>query len=119
MRTFADTDEYIATFPEELQEKLRGIRVTIRNAVPDAEETIRYGMPTFRLNGSNLVHFAAFRDHLGFFPTPSGVEKFQKELSSYHTRKGTIQFPLDKPVPYDLVERIARFRAEEIRKKKS
>ncbi len=119
MRTFADTDEYIATFPEELKEKLRGIRVTIRNAVPDAEEAIRYGMPTFRLNGSNLVHFAAFRDHLGFFPTPSGVEKFQKELSSYHTSKGTIQFPLDKPVPYDLVERIARFRAEEMRKKKS
>jgi uncharacterized protein YdhG (YjbR/CyaY superfamily) len=118
MRAFADTDEYIATFPEDIQEKLRGIRAAIRNAVPDAEEAIRYGMPTFRLSGSNLFHFAAFRDHLGFFPTPSGVEKFLKELSSYQTSKGTIQFPLDKPVPYDLVERIARFRAEETRKKK-
>jgi len=118
MRAFADTEEYIATFPPDIQEKLRGIRAVIRNAVPDAEEAIRYGMPTFRLSGSNLVHFAAFRDHLGFFPTPSGVEKFRKELTSYQTSKGTIQFPLDKPVPYDLVERIARFRAEETRKKK-
>jgi len=118
MRAFADIDEYITTFPPEIQEKLRGIRAVIRRAAPDAEEAIRYGMPTFRLGGSNLVHFAAFRDHLGFFPTPSGVEKFRKELSSYRTSKGTIQFPLDKPVPNDLVERIARFRAEETRKKK-
>lgn len=119
MRAFADTDEYIATFPADIREKLQGIRAVIRNAVPDAEEAIRYGMPTFRLNGNNLVHFAAFRDHLGLFPTPSSVEKFKEDLSSYHTSKGTIRFPLDQPVPYDLVERIARFRAEETRKKKS
>ena len=115
---FATIDEYIASFPPDIQEKLQGIRAVIRSAVPDAEEAIRYGMPTFRLDGHNLVHFAAFKDHLGFFPTPSGVEKFRKELSSYKLSKGTIQLPISEPVPYDLVERIARFRADEIRKKK-
>jgi uncharacterized protein YdhG (YjbR/CyaY superfamily) len=115
---FATIDEYIASFPPDIQEKLQGIRGVIRNAVPGAEEAIRYGMPTFRLDGHNLAHFAAFKDHLSFFPTPSGVEKFQKELSSYALSKGTIRFPPDKPVPLDLVERIARFRAEETRKKK-
>jgi uncharacterized protein YdhG (YjbR/CyaY superfamily) len=115
---FATIDEYIASFPQDVQEKLRVIRTVIHKTVPDAEEAIRYGIPTFRLDGSNLVHFAAFKDHLGFFPTAPGVEHFRKELSAYRLSKGTIQFPLDKPVPYDLVERIARFRAEETRKKK-
>jgi uncharacterized protein YdhG (YjbR/CyaY superfamily) len=110
-------DEYIASFPPEVQEKLQGIRAVIRRAAPDAEEAIRYGIPTFRQNG-NLVHFAAFKDHLSFFPTPSGVGAFRKELSSYSLSKGTIQFPLDKPVPYDLVERIVRFRVEESTRKK-
>jgi uncharacterized protein YdhG (YjbR/CyaY superfamily) len=113
----ATIDEYIASFPPDVGEKLQGIRAVIRRAVPDAEEAIRYGIPTFRLDGRNLVHFAAFRDHLGFFPTASGVEQFRKEISVYTLRKGTIQFPLNEPVPYDLVERIARFRAGEIRKK--
>jgi len=112
---FKTIDEYIASFPPDIQEKLRNIRAVIRKAAPDAEEAIRYGIPTFRLNGHNLVHFAAFKDHLSFFPTPSGVAKFQEELSPYKLSKGTIQFPLDKPVPYDLVERIARFRADENR----
>ena len=115
---FTTIDEYIVSFPPDMQEKLQGIRSVIHRAVPDAEEAIRYGIPTFRLDSHNLVHFAAFRDHLSFFPTASGVEKFRKELSSYALSKGTIQFPLDEPVPYDLVERIARFRAEETRKKK-
>jgi uncharacterized protein YdhG (YjbR/CyaY superfamily) len=115
---FATIDEYIASFPPDVQEKLQGIRVVIRRVAPDAEEAIRYGIPTFRLDGSNLVHFAAFKTHTSFFPTSSGVEKFQKELSSYTMSKGTIQFPLDHPVPYDLVERITRFRVEESRKKK-
>jgi uncharacterized protein YdhG (YjbR/CyaY superfamily) len=114
----ATMDEYIASFPPEIQEKLQGIRAVIRRTVPDAEEAIRYGIPTFRLDGSNLVHFAAFKDHLSYFPTSSGVAKFRKELSSYTLSKGTIQFPPGKPVPYDLVERITRFRAEESRKKK-
>lgn len=112
---FATIDEYIASFPPEVQEKLQGIRNAIRKAAPDAEEAIRYGIPTFRQNGSNLVHFAAFKDHLSFFPTSSGVGKFREELSSYTMSKGTIQFPLNDPVPYDLVERITRFRTEEIR----
>ena len=115
---FATIDEYIASFPPDVQQKLREMRAVIHKAAPDAEEAIRYGIPTFRLDGSNLVHFAAFRDHLSFFPTASGVEKFRKELSSYALSKGTIRFPPDKPVPYDLVERIARFRADETRKKK-
>ena len=115
---FATIDEYIASFSPDVQEKLQGIRATIRKIVPDAEEAIRYGIPTFRLDGSNLVHFAAFKDHISFFPTASGVEKFLEELSSYKLSKGTIQIPLDVPVPYDLMKRIARFRAEETRKKK-
>ena len=114
----ATIDEYIASFPPDIQEKLQGIRAVIRKAAPDAEEAIRYGIPTFRQDGNNLVHFAAFKDHLSFFPTPSGVAKFREELSSYKLSKGTIQFPLDRPVPYDLVERITRFRARENSEKK-
>ena len=115
---FTTIDEYLATFPPDVQEKLKGIRALIHRTAPDAVEAIRYGIPTFRQNGSNLVNFAAFKDHLSFFPTASGVEAFRKELSSYKLSKGTIQFPLDKPVPYDLVERIVRFRVEETLKKK-
>ncbi len=115
---FATIDKYIASFPPEVQEKLQAIRTTIRRAAPDAEEAIRYGIPTFRQNDSNLVHFAAFRDHLSFFPTASGVEHFRKELSSSMTGRGTVQFPLNEPVPYDLMERITRFRVEENRTKK-
>lgn len=116
---YTDIDEYIGSFPPDIQEKLRNIRAVIRKAVPDAEEAIRYGIPTFRMDGTNLVHFAAFRDHLGFFPTATGVEKFRKELSGHKLSKGMIQLPLDGPVPYNLPERIARFRAEETRKKEA
>ncbi len=115
---FATIDEYIASFPPAVQEKLREMRAVIHGAAPEAEVAIRYGIPTFRLDGHILVHFAAFKDHFSFFPTASGVEKFRKELVAYKLSKGTIRVPLDKPVPYDLVERIARFRAEEIKKKK-
>jgi uncharacterized protein YdhG (YjbR/CyaY superfamily) len=114
----ATIEEYIAAFPPEVREKLMSIRAVIRKAAPDAEEAIRYGIPTFRQNGSNLVHFAAFKNHLSFFPTASGVEAFRNELSFYSLSKGTIQFPLDGPVPYDLVERIVRFRVEETCRKK-
>ncbi|HUH79469.1 MAG TPA: DUF1801 domain-containing protein [Methanoregula sp.] len=114
----ATIDEYIASFPPEVQEKLRSIRAVIHRAAPDAEETIRYRIPTFRLNGVNLVHFAAFRDHLSFFPTSSGIGEFREELSSFVLSRGTIQIPLDVPVPDDIVERITRFRAEEVRKNK-
>ena len=113
---FADIDQYIASFPEDVQEKLRKIRAAIRTAVPDAEEAIRYGIPTFRLEGTNLVHFAAFNNHISFFPTPSRIGHFRQELAAYDLSKGTIRIPPDVPVPYDLIGRIASFRADEMRK---
>jgi uncharacterized protein YdhG (YjbR/CyaY superfamily) len=94
-------DEYIAGFPNDVQEILQKIRVTIRKAAPDAEETIKYQIPTFTLKG-NLVHFAAFKKHIGFYPAPTGIEKFKKELSVYKGAKGSVRFPLDKPIPFDL-----------------
>ena len=112
-----DIDRYIASFPPEVQEKLQKIRAAVRRAAPEAEEAIRYGIPTFRLDGTSLVHFAAFKDHLSFFPTASGVDHFRRELAAYPLSRGTIQIPLDTPVPYELVERITRFRAGETRGK--
>ena len=108
----ATIGEYIAQFPTEVQQILQQIRETIRREAPEAEEAMRYQIPTFRLNG-NLVHFAAFKNHIGFYPAPSGIKQFQKELSGYETAKGTIQFPLDKPIPYDLIAKITAFRVEE------
>lgn len=113
---FTSTDEYIATFPKEIQRILQEIRTTIKAAAPDAEEKISYQMPTFFLNG-NLVHFAAFKNHIGFYPTPSGIEKFKKELSRYEGAKGSVQFPLDEQMPYDLISKIVKFRVAENRKK--
>ncbi len=106
-------DVYIASFPDDVQGILETMRRTIKKAAPTAEETIRYQMPTFKLNGKNLVHFAAFKHHIGFYPTPSGITAFQKELSIYKQGKGSVQFPLDKPMPYDLVKRIVLFRVNE------
>jgi uncharacterized protein YdhG (YjbR/CyaY superfamily) len=111
-------DEYIKTFPLDIQRILERVRQTIRKAAPGAVETISYQMPTFKLNGKNLVHFAAWKNHIGFYPQPSGTKAFQKELSPYKAAKGSIQFPLDKPVPYDLVEKIVIFRVNEDLKKK-
>ncbi|MAT97106.1 MAG: hypothetical protein CL608_08190 [Anaerolineaceae bacterium] len=105
-------DDYIANFPEAVQAKLQEMRVTIRKAAPEAQEAISYGMPTFKLNG-NLVHFAAFKNHIGFYPVPSGIEAFQEELSVYKQGKGSVQFPLDQPLPLELVSRIAKFRVAE------
>jgi uncharacterized protein YdhG (YjbR/CyaY superfamily) len=105
-------DEYIESFPEDVQSILQKMRKTIRKEAPEAEETISYQIPTFKLNG-NLVHFAAFSDHISFFPTSSPREAFKKELSRYKGGKGTIQFPLDEPIPYDLVKRIVVFRRKE------
>lgn len=104
-----DIDGYIAGFPNDVQEILEKIRKTIRKAAPGAEETIKYQMPTFTLNG-NLVHFAAFKKHIGFYPAPRGDEKFKKELSVYEGDKSTVRFPLDKPIPFDLISRIVKFR---------
>ena len=108
-------DEYIAAFPAEIQETLQNIRQVIRDAAPEASEAISYQMPTFKLNG-NLVHFAAFKDHIGFFPTPSGVEAYP-ELMQYKTGKGTLQFPLDQPIPYELIRRVVKFRVLEVTSK--
>jgi uncharacterized protein YdhG (YjbR/CyaY superfamily) len=105
-------DEYIAGFPPDVQEILEKIRVTIRKAAPDAEETIKYQMPTFTLKG-NLVHFAAFKKHIGFYPVPTGIEAFKEELSLYEGGKGSVRFPLDKPIPFDLIIRIVKFRVKE------
>lgn len=105
-------DEYIAGFPEDVQAILQKIRQTIRETVPNAEEAISYQMPTFKLKG-NLVHFAAFKNHIGFYPVPSGIEAFKDELSVYVQGKGSVQFPLDKPMPYDLIRRIVAFRVQE------
>jgi uncharacterized protein YdhG (YjbR/CyaY superfamily) len=112
-RTVPNTiDEYIAGFPPDIQEILEKIRLTIREVAPGAEEAIKYQMPTFILKG-NLVHFAAFKNHIGFYPTPTGTEKFQKELSVYKGAKGSVRFPLDQPIPFDLIRKIARFRVKE------
>ncbi|MCM3703850.1 iron chaperone [Paenibacillus macerans] len=111
--TFATIDEYIAQFPLDVSGKLQQIRSTIQAAAPDAVEKISYQMPTFALAGKNLVHFAAFKNHIGFYPTPSGIEEFREELSLYKNAKGSVQFPLDEPLPLELIGRIARFRAAE------
>ena len=104
-------DEYIAGFPPDVQKILEKIRATIRQAAPGAEETISYQMPTFTLNGK-LVYFAGFKKHIGFYPIPTGVDKFKKELSVYKQGRGSVQFPLDQPIPYGLIGRIVKFRAK-------
>ena len=109
-------DEYIATFPEDIQKILEEIRAVVKAAAPEAEEKISYQMPTFFMNG-NLVHFAAFKKHIGFYPTPSGTEAFQKELSIYKGAKGSIQFPLNEPMPLKLISKIVKFRVAENSKK--
>lgn len=113
---FEDIDSYIASFPEETRKLLQQLRITISKAAPEAKETINYGMPTFTLKG-NLVHFAAYKNHIGFYPTPSGIEAFKKELSGYDGAKGSVQFPLSKPIPFDLISKIVEFRVKENLKK--
>jgi uncharacterized protein YdhG (YjbR/CyaY superfamily) len=111
-KKFETIDEYIAEFPKEVQYILEKMRKTIQDTAPEAEEAISYGMPTFKLHG-NLVHFAAYKNHIGFYPAPSGIEAFKDEISGYKSSKGAVQFPLDEPVPYDLVEKIVIFRVKE------
>ena len=118
-KQFKTIGEYIKAFPEDVQILLERMRQTIRKAAPEAVETISYQMPTFKLNGKNFVHFAAFKNHIGFYPIPSGIEAFKKELSQYNGAKGSVQFPLDKPIPFDLVEKIVIYRVTENLKKKS
>jgi len=111
---YQDIDEYIDIFPEDVQKILETVRLTIRKAAPEAIETISYQMPTFKLNSKNLVHFAAWKNHIGFYPTPSATKAFNKELSAYAFAKGSVRFPLDKPLPLSLITKIVKFRVKEI-----
>ncbi|VVB94659.1 Uncharacterised protein [uncultured archaeon] len=112
-KQFRTIDEYIKTFPNDVQSILEKMRQTIKKAAPEVVEEISYQMPTFKLNGKNLVHFAAYKNHIGFYPTPSGIEAFKKELSPYKGAKGSVQFPIKEPIPYDLMKKIVIFRVKE------
>jgi uncharacterized protein YdhG (YjbR/CyaY superfamily) len=111
-------DDYIKRFPEATGKLLEKIRATIRKAAPEATEKISYGIPTFYYKG-NLVHFAGFKNHIGFFPTPSAIEAFQKELKDFKTSKGTVQLPMSDPLPLKLIERMVKFRVKENAQKKA
>ncbi|HZZ98799.1 MAG TPA: DUF1801 domain-containing protein [Candidatus Saccharimonadia bacterium] len=117
MKAYATIDTYVASYPPEAQKVLKKFREVVKKAAPTATEAISYGIPTYKLNG-NLVHFGAFKNHLGFFPTPSGIAPFQKELSAYAGSKGTIQFPYDKPIPYGLVTKIVKLRVKQAQAEK-
>lgn len=111
-KTINTIDEYIAGFPHEIQQKLMALRQAVKETAPEAEEKISYQMPTFAQNG-NLVHFAAFKNHIGFYPAPSGIENFKEELAIYQTSKGAIQFPISEEIPLGLVREIVKFRLAE------
>jgi len=113
LKTNVETiDQYISLFPTDVGEILEKMRRAIQESAPDATEAISYRIPTFKLNG-NLVHFAAFKNHIGFYPTSSGITAFKKELSKYKVSTGAVQFPIDKPIPYSLVRKIVKFRVKE------
>lgn len=111
--TAGSIDDYIAGFPPATQVALEAMRALIREGAPEATETISYAMPTFDLNGGHLVHFAGFARHIGFYPVPTGIEAFKAELAAFKTGKGSVQFPLDQPLPVDLIRRIITFRVRE------
>ena len=115
-KKFKTIDEYIKSFPEDVRKILENIRLTIQQAAPEVTQTISYQIPTFKLHG-NLVHFAAFKNHIGFYPTPKAIEVFNRELSAYEVSKGTIRFPLGEEIQYDLIEKITLFRVNENLKK--
>ncbi|MGY4884156.1 MAG: iron chaperone [Nanobdellota archaeon] len=110
-------DDYIIKFPKDIQDILQKLRQTIKDSAPHAKEAMSYGAPAFQLNG-NLVLYAAFKNHIGLYPTPSAIKKFKKELDGYETSEGTIKFPLDKPLPFDLIKKIVKFRVKENLQKK-
>ncbi len=112
MDKITTVDEYILQFSSEVQEILQALRKLVKDTVPEAQEKISYQMPTYYLNG-NLVHFAAYKNHIGFYPTPSGIEAFKDELSNYKGAKGSVQFPIDKPMPFDLIRKMVEFRVME------
>jgi uncharacterized protein YdhG (YjbR/CyaY superfamily) len=114
-----NVDDYIASFPKEIQEKLQKVRLTIKKAVPEASEKISYAIPTFTIDKTYLVYFAAFKSHIGFYPTPVAAEEFKEELLAYKTGKGSVQFPYHQEIPFDLITRIVKFRMKEIAAKSS
>lgn len=116
MKRSTAIDQYISTFPPETQKLLNQMREAIRSVAPEAEEVIKYAMPTYVLDG-NLVHFAAYKNHIGFYPAPSGLQAFHNEIAHYKSSKGAVQFPLDQPLPLELVKKIVIFRMEENREK--
>lgn len=118
MKNFKTVDEYIGSFPAKVGVLLNEMRITIKEAAPEAEESIAYGMPAYKTHGHPLVYFAAFPNHIGFYATPSGHSEFAGELSKYKQGKGSVQFPLDEPLPLDLVSRITAFRVKENHSKK-
>ena len=111
---YKNIDEYISIFPDNVRGILQRMRQVIREAAPEATEVISYGIPTFRLNG-NLVHFGGYKKHVSFYPSPSGIEAFRKELAAYETSRGTVKFPLNKPIPYELMKRMVEFRVKEVK----
>ncbi|KON33641.1 hypothetical protein AC477_01345 [miscellaneous Crenarchaeota group-1 archaeon SG8-32-1] len=115
---FKTIDDYIAPFPKNVRNILKELRLAIKETAPKVEETISYGIPTFDLNGRHLVHFAAYKNHIGFYPTQSGIQTFKNDLSSFKTSTGTIQFPLNKPIPFDLIKKIVKFRVKETESRK-
>lgn len=110
---FKSVDEYIKSFPNDIQSLLDRFRTTIREKAPEATESISYGMPAYKINGKPLVYFAGFKNHIGFYATPTGHSKFTEELSKYKQGKGSVQFPLNKPIPFDLIGRIVEYRVNE------
>lgn len=116
---FKTMDEYIGSFPKDVRDVLEELRRVISESAPKAEEAISYGMPAFKLHGKGLVYFAAWKSHIGFYPAgPSAIEAFKKELSPYKQAKGTIQLPLEKPIPFDLIRKIVKFRVKQIESEK-
>ena len=114
MKKYKNIDEYISNFPEDIQHILQKIRKQIKDLVPDSVETISYGIPTFKLNGKNLVHFAAFKSHVGFYPGSEAIEVFKDKLNDYKTSKGTIQFDFLRKIPFDLIQEIVKFRIQKL-----
>ena len=110
---YQSIDEYIGTFPDDIQLRLENMRQIIKSVIPDAIETISYQIPTFKINNKNIVHFSAYKKHIGLYPGPSAIEHFKEELSQYKWSKGAVQFPLDNPIPSELVKKIVIFRARE------
>jgi uncharacterized protein YdhG (YjbR/CyaY superfamily) len=112
-------DEYIAGFPEDVQKILRKVRATIRKAAPGVEEAVKYGVAAFVLDGTNLIFFGGYKQHIGVYPAPRAAEEFREELAAYKGGKGTVQFPLDQPIPYELITRIVKYRVRENRPNKA